>query len=60
MFRRLRVGDPVFVEDGLGGTTQAVVVELAAGKVGIRTGPKESEDVRFVDARHVHREDLGG
>ncbi len=60
MFRRLRVGEPVFVQDGLGGTIQAVVVELAAGKVGIRAGTDETGEVRFVDARHVHREDLGG
>lgn len=59
VFKRFKIGDPVFVEDGLGATTQGVVAELASGKVGIRMGVDEADGIRFVDARLVHREDLG-
>ncbi len=55
MFKRFKIGEPVFVEDGLGATAQGLVAELASGKVGIRVGGDEADEIRFVDARLVHR-----
>ncbi len=63
MRRRFKVGQGVFVDDGLGRTLHGHVVEIRGSRVGVRIGAGADEEVRYFDQRGLYDDEkcqLGG